>query len=416
VLLVAISIYVAILLRSVPQLAGLQEKMHKAYSRAYGDTWDALENIREIKQAATETTEKKNIYRKFVHRATPLWLNLSYIWRKLSFFQRFLITLTQLSIFAISVFFVKNGTLTPGELVAFNGYAAMIFGPFVILGQNWQTIQNGLIALVRAEKILSLPREIYQPKDAVVLKKIKGEISFKNVSFSFRKGGSVLKEVSFNVNRGEKAALVGKSGVGKTTIIDLLMGFYFPQKGKITIDGVDIKKLNLSAYRSKIGAVSQEPTLFNDTILNNIKYGNFGASQKEVDDAVKLAHADEFIDGFPKKYKQLVGWKGIKLSTGQKQRIALARAFLRNPDILILDEPTSALDAYSEKLIKESLGNLMKGRTTLIIAHRLSTIRETDKILVIEKGRIIEEGRHSRLIKIKNGAYKKLYALQSGLY
>ena len=174
-------------------------------------------------------------------------------------------------------------------------------------------------------------------------------------------------------------AIVGESGVGKTTLINLLLGLYFPQKGKIFVDGKDIRKIDLKSYRSRVGVVSQEPTLFNDTIGRNISYGSFGKSGKEIVRAVNRAHADEFIDKFPKKYKQLVGWKGIKLSIGQKQRIALARAFLKDPDILILDEPTSALDAKSEQLIKESLEELMKGRTTFIIAHRLSTIREADK-------------------------------------
>lgn len=416
VLVLAIAIYVFLLWRAVPQLAGLQQKMHLAYSRAYGDTYDALENIQEIKQAATEAEEKRKIHRKFVLRAAPLWLRISYIFRQLSFFQRLLIVLTQLAIFAISIFLVRNGTLTPGELVAFNGYAAMIFGPFVILGQNWQTIQNGLVALVQAEKILGRPKEIYNPKGAVAPKKLKGEIIFNNVSFAYHKSNYILENVSFKASAGEKIALVGKSGVGKTTIIDLLLGFYFPQKGEILVDGIDIKKFNLTAYRLRLGVVPQEPTLFNDSIENNILYGNVGKSEAEIKEASRLAHAAEFIEEFPQKYKQLVGWRGVKLSIGQKQRLALSRAFLRNPDILILDEPTSALDAYSEQFIKDSLKKLMAGRTTLIIAHRLSTIREVDKILVLENGRIIEQGNHKELMKIKDGAYRKLYSLQAGFY
>jgi len=416
VLLVAISIYIAILWRSVPYLADLQEKMQRAYSRAYGNTWDALDNIQEIKQAATEIYEQKKIYKNLVQRATPLWLSLAYIWRKISFFQRLLIALTQFSIFALSVFFVKNGSLTPGELFAFNGYAAMIFGPFVILGQNWQTIQNGIVAVVRAEKILSLPTEKYRPPHAVVPKHLEGNVSFENVTFAYKTTGDVLKDVSFRVNAGEKIAFVGRSGVGKTTIIDLLLGFYFPQKGRVVVDGTNIEKFDLTAYRLRIGVVPQEPTLFNDTVEHNISYGNFEKSAADIISAASSAHADEFIGKFPKKYKQLVGWRGIKLSTGQKQRIALARAFLRNPDILILDEPTSALDARSEQLIKESFKKLMQGRTTFIIAHRFSTVREADKILVLEEGRIVEQGNHKELMKIKNGVYQKLYAIQAGLY
>lgn len=416
VLILAIAIYAAILWQSVPRLAGLQEDMIRAYSRAYGSTWDALDNIQEIKQAATESYEQKKIYKKFVGKATPLWLGLSYIWSKINFFQRLLIGLTQLTIFALSVFFVKNGVLTPGQLFAFNGYAAMIFGPFVVLGQNWQTIQNGIVAIVKTEKILNLPMENYRPAGAIAPAKLKGNIVYRDISFAYKTTGEILKNITFETQPGEKIALVGKSGVGKTTIVDLLLGFYFPQKGEILVDGISIKKLDLSAYRSRIGIVPQEPTLFNDTVDLNIRYGNFKKSETEIKEAARLAHADEFIEKFPKKYKQLVGWRGIKLSTGQKQRIALARAFLRNPDILLLDEPTSALDAYSEQLIKESLKKLMAGRTTFIIAHRLSTVREVDKIIVLDEGRIAETGCHDELLKIKNGIYRKLYDLQAGFY
>ncbi len=175
-------------------------------------------------------------------------------------------------------------------------------------------------------------------------------------------------------------------------------GFYFPQKGHILVDGIDIEELNLKEYRSRIGTVPQEPTLFNDTIEANIRYGNPGKSHEEMVAACKDAYAQEFIEAFPKKYKTIVGWRGVKLSIGQKQRIALARAFLRSPDILVLDEPTSALDAKSEHLIKASFEKLMQGRTTFIIAHRLSTVREADLILVLKNGEIVEQGNHAALM------------------
>ena len=202
--------------------------------------------------------------------------------------------------------------------------------------------------------------------------------------------------------------------MGKTTIIDLVSGFYFPKQGRVLVDGTDVRKMNLTDYRARIGVVPQEPTLFNDTAEANIRYGNPEKSRAQMIAAAKEAHAHEFIEAFPKKYKQLVGWRGVKLSIGQKQRIALARAFLRKPDILVLDEPTSALDARSEHLIKKSLRKLMEGRTTFIIAHRLSTVREADRILVLNDGVITEEGSHEALIKIPNGIYRSLYELQSG--
>ena len=414
VLIAAIVIYSIVLWRSVKPLFALQIKMNLAYNRAYGNTWDALESVKEIKQAATEKHEQRKIRRSFIDRAATFWLRLNAIIQGLNFSQKILITLTQLSIFILSVFFVKNGTLTPGGLVAFNAYAAMILGPFVILGQNWQTIQNGLVSIVRAENVLSVAPESYKPKNAVAPKKLKGEVVFNDVHFSYKGGNEILNGVSFSVKPGEKIALVGESGMGKTTITDLLCGFYFPQKGNITVDDINVKMMDLKAYRSRIGVVPQEPTLFNDTIANNIRYGNFRASEESVKEAAREAHANDFIESFKKQYKQMVGWRGVKLSVGQKQRISIARAFLRKPDILILDEPTSALDAKSEHFIKESFDKLMEGRTTFIIAHRLSTVREADMILVLKKGKIAERGKHEELINIPNGIYRNLYNLQTG--
>jgi ABC-type multidrug transport system fused ATPase/permease subunit len=414
VLIGAIIIYAGILWNSVPQLSGLQKRMHRAYNRAYGDSHDALGNIREIKQAATEQQERKKIRNNFVNRAAQFWVDLNTIFARLTFFQKMLVSLTQLSIFIISIFFVRNGTLTPGGLVAFNGYAAMILGPFVQLGQQWQTIQNGLVAIVRADKVLSNPIENYMPTGGVSPAKLSGDIVFENVRFSYKSNNETLKGISFHAAAGQKIALVGESGVGKTTIIDLLSGFYFAQKGKIFIDGIEIKKMNLKNYRSRIGIVPQEPALFNDTVEANIRYGNPGKTQEMMIQACKEAYANEFIEAFPKKYKTIVGWRGVKLSIGQKQRIALARAFLRGPDILVLDEPTSALDAKSEHLIKASLEKLMKGRTTFIIAHRLSTVREVDLILVLKDGAIAEQGNHATLMQLPDGIYRELYEMQTG--
>ncbi len=270
------------------------------------------------------------------------------------------------------------------------------------------------MALVRADKLLAQPVEKYTPTGGVSPKKINGDVVFNNVRFSYKSSGETLKGISFHALPGQKIALVGESGVGKTTIIDLLSGFYFPQRGKILIDGVDIKRMNLREYRSRIGTVPQEPTLFNDTIEANIRYGNPGKSYDEMVAACRDAYAREFIEAFPKKYKTIVGWRGVKLSIGKKQRVALARAFLRAPDILVLDEPTSALDAHSEHLIKASFEKLMRGRTTFIIAHRLSTVREADLILVLKNGAIVEQGNHAALMKLPGGVYRSLYEMQTG--
>lgn len=222
---------------------------------------------------------------------------------------------------------------------------------------------------------------------------------------------SVLKDVSFKV----EIALVGESGVGKSTLIELLAGYYFANKGEVIIDGVNIKRIGLKLLCRQIATVPQEVVLFNDTIKHNISYGNFDASDEQVEIASIKAHAYDFIMKFPNKWKQMVGERGVKLSVGQKQRVAIARAILRNPKILILDEPTSALDAGSENIISQSLEELMRGKTTFIIAHRLSTVKKADKILVFQGGTIIESGTHSELIKIKDGEYRRLYELQIGL-
>lgn len=416
ILLTAVLLYAALLTRTAPALSGISYKMHKAYSAAYGYSSDLLMNAHSVKQATAEAHERRQLYRFFQLKAARLWTEYMRIWQQLSFTQRAIVTFTQLGIFIYSFYLVRGGSLTPGELVAFNGYTAMAFGPLAILARNWDTVQNGLAALDRAEKIIELTPEVYAPEDAIIPKEIRGAVEFSGVSFAYGANRKlVLEDVGFRVDAGKVVALVGESGVGKSTLVDLLSGYYRPKKGKIRVDGHNIGRLDLRFLRSQIAVVPQELLLFNDSVENNIRYGSFGASDAKVIDAAKKAHADDFIRSFPKKYGQLVGERGIKLSVGQKQRIAIARAILRNPKILILDEPTSALDAKTESLIAESLEKLMTGRTTFIIAHRLSTVRKADTILVLEKGKIIERGRHEELIHIPNGVYRKLYELQIGL-
>ncbi|KKU51909.1 MAG: ABC transporter related protein [Parcubacteria group bacterium GW2011_GWA2_47_10] len=416
ILFVAIIIYAFLLVRTAPGLGDLANKMRHAYGKAYGKASEDLVNIQAIKQAGAERHEKYQLYRFFQLKAARLWGHYMQIWQSLSFYQRLIITLTQLGIFVVSIHFIREGSMTMGQLVAFNGYAAMMFGPFVVLGRNWDVIQHGVVAIMRAEKIIQLPKEVYEPENAIMLGEVKGEVRFDNVSFSYgARQKKVLENISFEVRPGEVVALVGESGVGKSTLVDLVSHYYRPTGGHIYIDGHDVSRLDLYMLRSHIAVVPQEPLLFNDTVKNNIRYGNFSASDEEVEQAAKLAYAKDFIANFPQKYNQLVGERGIKLSVGQKQRIAIARAILRSPSILILDEPTSALDAKSEDFIQKSLEFLMEKRTTFIIAHRLSTVRKADMILVLEKGRIIEKGTHEDLLRIPKGVYRRLYEFQIGL-
>lgn len=416
VLVVGVFIYLITLSKIVESIAELTRKGNRAWVEAYGYSYDATSNVSSVKKFTAEEYESKNIHKKFVDIAAKLWHKVEKVWINVSFYQRVIVTVTRVLIFILSVGLIQRGVISIGDLIALNGYAAMVFGPFVVLGLNWQAIQNGVVRIEAAEKILNTPTEDYAPKDATVMKDLRGDIEFRDVNFYYKKkDGDVLKEINFKVRVGETVALVGESGVGKSTLIDLISGYYFAQKGKVLIDGTDVKKINLNFLRKNIAVVPQEVALFNDTIKKNIKYGSFNASDENVKQVAKQAHADIFIKKFPKGYEQVVGERGIKLSVGQKQRVAIARAILREPKILILDEPTSALDPRIERLITDSLKELMEGRTTFIIAHRLSTVREADRILVFKEGRIIEKGNHEELMNIRGGEYQHLYRMHIGL-
>ncbi len=414
-LVLGLAIYIFVLLRKVKPLGEIQKSYWNVMTKHFwGDSYDAIENALAVKQATAEEYERDKLFANS-RQAVPLWMKMTNIWGLLTLYQRFIILGTQVIIFILSVAYIHNGTMTLGELLAFNAYAAMIFGPFVTIARQWQTIQNGIINIQQTEKILQTEPENYVPKNAITTP-IRGDISFKNVSFNYDVGKPVLQNISFEARAGEVIALVGESGVGKSTLIDLISAYHFPVEGEVLIDGHRVQQLDLKKFRSQIAVVPQEVVLFNDKISTNIKYGNFHASDEEMHEAARKAHAVDFIEKFPDKWSQVVGERGVKLSVGQKQRVAIARAILRNPRILILDEPTSALDAGSEKIIADSLNELMQGKTTFIIAHRLSTVRKANNILVFKEGTIIESGTHDELVKKEGGEYRRLYELQIGLH
>lgn len=306
---------------------------------------------------------------------------------------------------------ITRGYMSPGDFGSFIMAIFMMYTPIKRLSRANNTIQQGVACYERIEEILHSKPQIEEHPHAYPLPPIKGRVKFENVSFSYNEMMPVLRDVDFEVMPDETVALVGLSGTGKTTIINLLSRFYEPTSGRITIDGIDIREVSLSSLRSQIGLVSQELILFNDTVRNNIAYSLEEISLDRIKEAAKAAEAHDFIMKLPQKYDTNIGEKGTLLSSGQRQRLAIARALLKDPPILILDEATSALDSESERLIQIALANVMKNRTTFVIAHRLSTVRNADKIFVVDKGQIAEIGTHEELCR-KNGIYKKLYDLQ----
>ncbi len=306
---------------------------------------------------------------------------------------------------------IVQGHISPGDFVSFVVAIFYSYTPIKRLSRANNSIQQGVACYERIQEVLNSKYQIVEDPKAYPLPPVKGSVKFENVSFGYNEMMPVLQEVSFEVMPTETVALVGLSGAGKTTIINLLSRFYDSTSGKITIDGIDIREVSLSSLRSQIGLVTQELILFNDTVRNNIAYGLEEISLDKIKEAAKAAKAHDFIMKLPKEYDTITGEKGTLLSSGQRQRLAIARALLKNPPILILDEATSALDSESERLIQIAMANLMKNRTTFVIAHRLSTVRRVDKIFVLDKGGITEIGTHEELCK-KDGVYKKLHELQ----
>jgi len=306
---------------------------------------------------------------------------------------------------------IANGQISAGDFGAFVMAIFMMYTPIKRLSRANNIIQRGVACHERVQEVLDKKPSIRDNKKSYPLPPVKGKIQFDKVSFGYNESGPVLENINFNINPSEKVALVGFSGAGKTTIVNLISRFYDPISGRVLVDGIDIREVTLSSLRSQIGLVTQELILFNDTVRSNIAYGMDHIPLKQIISAAKSAEAHGFIMKLNKGYETFIGEKGGLLSSGQKQRIAIARALLKDPPILILDEATSALDSKSERLVQRALSNVMEDRTTFIIAHRLSTIRNADKILVLDRGRIAEKGTHDQLCR-QNGIYKKLYELQ----
>ena len=324
----------------------------------------------------------------------------------------FLLGLSSVGIMGMGGAMIIEGTLSTGDFLAFTLLLGFMIAPIIQMSNIGSQLTEAFAGLDRTEEIMNIQSESDDEMRTIELDKIVGDIEFKNVSFSYEKGKEVVRNISFKANKGSVTALVGSSGSGKSTLASLVASFISPDSGIILIDGNDISKVSLNSFRSQLGVVLQDDFLFEGTIRDNILFPRPNASESQVLDAAKAAYVDEFTDRFDEGLDTLIGERGVKLSGGQRQRIAIARAVLANPRILILDEATSNLDTESESLIKKSLADLMKGRTTFVIAHRLSTIRQANQILVVEHGEIAEQGNHNKLIESK-GRYFELFTYQS---
>ena len=306
---------------------------------------------------------------------------------------------------------VIDGTVSPGDLFAFVLFAGILIGPFSSAARVFAQIREAQGATQRVFEILDSQPEVTNAPNAIALVSVAGHVRIERVSFSYDPRQPVLCNISFEAKPGELIAIVGPTGAGKTTIINLLHRFYDPTDGRITVDGHDLRQVTMDSWYRQIALVPQETILFGGTILDNIRYGNSHAGEADVIEVSRAAHAHEFIMNFPDKYQTIVGEKGINVSGGQRQRIAIARAILKQPRILLLDEATSALDSESERLVQDALEQLMKGRTTFVVAHRLTTIQRADRIIVLNKGGVAEAGTHQQLMDLK-ALYHYLYTLR----
>ena len=367
---------------------------------------ESLSGLEIVKAFATEEKESQKIYNS-LKESVDASVEQNTISAVSQFIIGFISSVGSLLVLWFGAHQILSGNFTLGSFVAFNGYLSYIYGPARFLTHININLQPSFAALERVFSLFELIPEDDGDENKKKLTKLVGAVSFKNVTFSYNHHQPVLEDISFNIQAGEKIAIVGPTGAGKSTLVNLLIRLYQPKTGKIIFDGKNAEQLNLRSVRERIGIVSQEIFLFDDTIINNIRYGKSEACDEEVFAVSKLAHAHEFITELQDGYQTKVGERGVKLSIGQKQRISIARALLKDPDILIFDEPTSALDALTEKALKETLFEKSNGKTTFIIAHRLSTVTSADKIMVLNKGKIEQMGTHEELIH-QQGLYRRM--------
>jgi len=377
------------------------------FGEVAGHVTEGLSGIRLIKAFANEDLELERFQQKsdeLYEVRMNSFKTVAYFFGSLGFFVNFV----NLVIMLCGAYFISIGKLQLSDFVAFLLYVGIFMRPVMRLSFFTEMYERGMAGFRRFYEIMSMEPEIADKENAITEAEITGHIEFKNVDFGYIDSKNILQDFNLEIKPGQKVAFVGATGTGKTTLANLLLHFYAPKKGSILLDGIDISQYSQAFLRNNIGLVQQDVFLFSDSVAFNIAYGKPNATLEEIEKATHLAVADEFITRLPEGYATSIGERGVKLSGGQKQRLAIARAFLKNPPILILDEATSALDMGTEKLVQASLEKLSQNRTTLIIAHRLSTIINADVIVVLENGKIVEKGTHKELLAL-NGVYKKLY-------
>jgi ATP-binding cassette subfamily B protein len=383
---------------------------NQADSRSNTRAIDSLINYETVKYFANEKYES-NLYdleladwekAKRKNRLTLFALNTG---------QTLIISVSMTAMLALAAQNVADGTMTIGDFVLINAFMMQIFLPLNFLGFVYREIKSSMVNIERMFKLMGVRSKVADSEAAQELQLQKGEIEFREVAFSYEENRPILNNLSFTLKPGEKLALVGGSGAGKSTIAKLLFRFYDTSSGGIYIDGQNIKDVTQLSLRQAIGVVPQDTVLFNSTILENVRYGRPNANDDEVKEAIKLAHLQSFIEQLPNGYETQVGERGLKLSGGEKQRVAIARTILKQPGILIFDEATSSLDSASERAVLEAIDDVSMGKSSVVIAHRLSTIVKADRILVLEQGEVVEQGNHESLLK-QEGRYAHLWSLQ----